>query len=135
MADPLGLSSEIDFDEFISDENSSGIVDSRTFREGGWLGLTKQAAFAHPVSKHVIPVDTSDTKFFVVTEINGPHETSEHSHAESILRYVVSGSFELNGKPYSAGEWVYVPARTPYSIKTAKGYKTLAGYGMACEGT
>lgn len=41
-----------------------------------------------------------------------------HSHARDLFRLVVSGSIILgDGRVLQAGDWMYVPAKTPYSFR------------------
>ncbi|MFD4549412.1 cupin domain-containing protein [Streptomyces sp. NPDC058466] len=131
--DALHLSSELDFQDFISDPGQTEIIDSETFRDGQWRDLTRQSNFKPSVNKFVIPVNIAQAKFLVLTEVEGPTTVKSHAHSEPILRFVISGRFKLNGKAYSPGDWVYVPAGADYEISTEEGYTALMPYGEPCN--
>jgi hypothetical protein len=133
MSEQIQLSSELRFDEFVTSETTA-IVDSHAFRGGDWRKLTQQTSFADPVGKFIIPVNISGVRFLVLTEVKASASVASHEHAEAILRFVVSGEFELNGVTYGPGDWVYVPAGVACNIRSESGYTTLAGYGLPCDG-
>lgn len=93
--DPIHLSSDVDFDEFIREGGSTEIVDSKSYLGGEWMDKTRQRAFEPPISKYVVPIDLSNVRFLVVTDVDPGSTVQNHRHSESILRYVVSGSFAV----------------------------------------
>lgn len=126
------LACEMPFEDFIDPTQIKEIVDSRNFRDGEWSRLTYLTDSPDGSHKRVVPVDTGFYHLFVITNVAPGKIVDTHQHDEAILRYVVSGSFTINGEKYSAGEWVVVPANYPYRIETKDGYTVVAGYGQAC---
>lgn len=129
------MDSSLGLDEFLKPSAVTEIVSSKSFRDGQWKPLTTLKGFPIGVEKRVVPVDLEDFRIFVVTSVAPGTNVSSHSHDEAILRYVIRGSFELEGVEYTEGEWVLVPSGVAYGISTADGYTTLAGYGQACTGS
>lgn len=59
-----------------------------------------------------------------------------HVHkGDAVCRYILDGSFTLNGTKYEAGEWVIVPKDKPYEIATEEGYHAVVAYcgSQACQ--
>lgn len=128
------MHTDMPFEDFIDPYALKNIVDSRTFDSGNWRPKTKLKDFQNGIDKVVIPVDISQYKILVVTETAAGRTIKAHSHDdEPMFRYLLSGSFKLNGIEYSIGEWVIVPVGMTYEIHTDTGYTTLAGYGMSCQ--
>jgi hypothetical protein len=132
LSDPVRLNSELQFDEFVSRETATDIIDSRQFLNGNWKEATRQTNFPDNIKKSIIPVDISYAKFVVLTEVDSGSEVGPHVHDEPMLRLVLKGSFDLNGETYNEGDWVFVPAGIPYEMTTKDGYMTLGCYGQAC---
>jgi quercetin dioxygenase-like cupin family protein len=127
------MDSDLPFEEFVDSENVREITSSKTFRDGEWQQLTRLRGFSEGVHKRVVPVDLRPFRTLVITEVEPGTKVEPHAHDEPILRYVMSGSFILDGETYVAGEWVLVPKGIAYGIETTEGYVTIAGYGVACD--
>jgi len=132
MTEEVVLNSQIGFQDFVN-ASAADVIDSYSFRGGDWKSLTRQTNFDENIRKFIVPVDVSYAKFLVLTRVAAGSVVKPHKHKEPMLRYVLEGTFELNGRFYRAGDWVYVPPGVTYEIKTDEGYTTLGGYGMACQ--
>lgn len=110
------------------------IVSNKSFLGGKWLEQTKHNLFKEPeIKKWFIPVDCSYWNIDVITIVEPLTGIPEHVHDEPVMRYVLSGSFELNGEIYQEGDWVIVPAGQRYQIQTREGYKILSRYHDQCK--
>ena len=109
------------------------IVSSKSFLGGNWMDRTKHNLFKEPeVKKWFIPIDGTHWNIDIITIVEPLTVIPEHVHDEPVLRYVLDGSFELNGELYSTGDWVLVPAGVRYAIQTRTGYKILSRYSENC---
>lgn len=112
----------------------TSIVSSKNYLNGDWMSRCKHKLFNEPeVEKWFIPVDCSYWNIDIITNVDPLTIIPEHEHDEPVLRYVLSGSFVLNGVEYSEGDWVIVPANVRYSIQTRPGYKILSRYFDECK--
>lgn len=110
------------------------IVSSKSFLNGKWKELSRHKLFNEPeVKKWFIPVDCSYWSIDIVTIVDPLTVIPNHQHTEPVMRYVLDGSFELNGVEYSRDDWVIVPAHFSYSIQTRSGYRILSKYHDECE--
>lgn len=132
-AKDVKLSCDLTFDKFATHKGHTEIISNKNFKEGDWNALCKLKKSPPNVHKRVIPVDFRDFCMLVVTEVAPHSSVKKHSHAEGIVRFVISGSFNLNGVKYDEGDWVLVPESVPYEITTETGYVVIAGYRTWCE--
>ena len=132
MEKEITLNSEIGFADFLSAESTREIVDCHTFSDGNWKQLTRQNNFPENIKKHIFPVNINYANFVVLTEVDPEVKVRPHIHDEPMFRYVLKGTFHLNGKYYEEGDWVFVPAGVPYEMETQTGYTTLGCYGVHC---
>ncbi|MNP46422.1 hypothetical protein D3C76_1404190 [compost metagenome] len=101
---------------------------------GQWRSKTQLQDFKNGINKVVFPVDISKFKILVLSQVIPQRLIKTHQHDdEPMFRYLISGSFKLNGETYMAGDWVVVPIGYPYEIYTETGYVTMAPYCMSCE--
>jgi mannose-6-phosphate isomerase-like protein (cupin superfamily) len=61
-----------------------------------------------------LPVPKNDLDIFL-TVVSPGAVLPEHSHTRDLFRVVLSGSIFTEGKELKTGDWMYVPAGTPYS--------------------
>ena len=109
------------------------IVSSKNFLDGKWKEFTKHKLFNEPeVQKFYVPIDGTYWNLDVITHVDQGTVIPEHSHSEPVLRYVLKGSFELNGEEYEEGDWCLVPANLKYKIITRAGYTILSRYSEDC---
>lgn len=73
-----------------------------------------------------------DAKMFYLVAVPARTSIATHSHDEDVFRLVLEGALTVNGRAVEAGSWFVVRRNVPYSVETADGYRTLAGYGVAC---
>lgn len=128
------MHSDMPYDDFVDPYKITEIVDSRTFMGGAWRSLTTLQDFTNGIDKFVLPIKLEQYRIFVVTRVVAGRIIKSHSHDdEPMFRYLVAGSFDLNGIKYNTGEWVIVPIGLNYEIYTEDGYTSIAPYGMSCE--
>lgn len=109
------------------------IVSSKSFLNGKWLEHTQHKLFKEPeVKKWFLPIDCTYWNLTLITIVEPLTVIPVHQHDEPVLRYVLSGSMELNGQHYCEGDWVLVPAKFDYGIQTRDGYKILSKYHANC---
>ena len=132
-AKDVKLSCDLSFEKFATHKGHTDVISNQNFKEGDWNTLCHLKKSPPNVHKRVIPVDFRDFCMLVVTEVDPNSVVKKHSHAEGIVRYVIKGSFVLNGVTYSEGDWVLVPEGVPYEITTESGYIVIAGYRTWCE--
>lgn len=134
MAETVKMHCELQFSSFIDPYKISQITTSRSFMNGEWRAKTTLQDFKNGIDKFVLPVDVTQFRICVVTTVASGRLIKRHRHVdEPMFRYLISGSFVLNGESYQSGEWVIVPQGMEYEIYSYEGYTTLAGYGMSCE--
>lgn len=82
-----------------------------------------------------IPIGWPLANYNMFYTVDVPEDTfiKPHSHDEDIFRLLIDGDLTINGVSIEKGEWFVVKAGTTYSIQTKNGYKSFAGYGMACQ--
>lgn len=130
----VAMKSTMQFSDFIDPYAIKEIVSSKTFQNGQWRSLTSLQDFTNGIQKSVLPVDISKYKILVTSQVVAGRLIKAHKHDdEPQFRYIISGSFKLNGETYFAGDWVIVPQGYEYEIFTETGYVTIAGYGMSCQ--
>lgn len=131
----VSMQCDLQFSDFVDPYAIKDVVSSKTFAKGQWRSLTALKNFGDGVQKSVIPVDISQFKILVHSQVVAGNLIKIHKHDdEPQIRYVVSGSLKLNGETYFAGDWIIVPRGYEYEIYTDTGYITLAGYGQQCQG-
>ena len=134
VATTVKIKSELAFESFIDPYKLTEIASSKTFKNGQWRSLTALEDFRNGIHKSVLPIDISKYKILVISQVVPGRLIKTHKHDdEPQFRYILSGSFKLNGETYFTGDWVVVPKGYAYEIYTETGYTTMAGYGMSCE--
>jgi hypothetical protein len=58
--------------------------------------------------------------FFFYQEADAGAELPPHSHGVDQLRIVISGGLVFGDLTLKAGDWMFIPAKAPYSISAAK---------------
>jgi quercetin dioxygenase-like cupin family protein len=130
----VAMKSGLQFDSFIDPYAIKDLVSSKTYKKGQWRSLTALQDFTNGIQKSVLPIDITEYKILVLSQVAPGRLIKAHKHDdEPQFRYIISGSFKLNGETYHAGDWVIVPQGYDYEIYTETGYSTFAGYGMSCQ--
>lgn len=85
--------------------------------------------------KYQLPFVFDKSQFFV-TEAPANAEIPEHSHDEGDgIRFVVGGSVVYNGVELKAGDWMYIPKGSRYSLKVGpNGASMCYCYCCCCAG-
>ncbi|MCY7961446.1 cupin domain-containing protein [Bacillus inaquosorum] len=132
IKEEVKLNCTLPFTGFIDPYSIKEVISSKTFQNGQWQTLTKLKNFPDGVNKSVFPFDLTSFKILVLTQVKGENHIKPHKHDEPQFRYIISGSFKLNGESYSSGDWVIVPQNHEYEIFTETGYTAITPYGMKC---
>jgi mannose-6-phosphate isomerase-like protein (cupin superfamily) len=132
-ANDVRLRAKLPFTDFVSSKTAKDLITNYDFHGGQWSELCRMETKFGGVYKRVLPIDFRDYCMLVVTKVAPGTSVPRHAHKEGIFRYVLEGSFTMNGHDLRAGDWVVVPEGMPYEIQTVEGYTVLAGYLMACE--
>lgn len=110
------------------------VVSSRSFLEGAWLEKTKHKLFNEPeLKKYFLPIDFSYWNLTLISIIDPLTMIPRHAHTEPVFRYVLEGSFLLNGQEYDRDDWLIVPENFAYEIETREGYRVLSKYHDQCQ--
>jgi hypothetical protein len=68
--------------------------------------------------KYQLPVSLDRASQMFITIAQPDAEAPSHAHeAGAGIRFIAGGSIIYNGQELTAGDWMYVPARKPYSFK------------------
>lgn len=79
--------------------------------------------------KWQLPFILDRTNWFVTVAAPGA-VTPKHSHDQGAgVRFILGGSVTINGVDYHGGDWLYLPAGTPYDyVAGPMGAIIMAGY-------
>ena len=77
-----------------------------------------------------------DKSLFFITHAKAGAKAGEHSHDEGDgIRFIVSGSIYFNKQELTAGDWMFIPARVPYSFEVGKNGAIMCYcYQCCCAG-
>lgn len=124
---------ELSFSDFVDPFSIEKVTSSKTFQNGDWEDDAQLSDFTNGIRKIVLPIDITRFRILVSTTVAPGRTIKAHHHDdEPQFRYIVSGSFTLNGELYTAGDWVIVPTGHTYEISTIDGYTTLGAYHQNC---
>ncbi|GLI23473.1 hypothetical protein XFLAVUS301_31470 [Xanthobacter flavus] len=133
MKEPI-FACDLEYIDIIKPDEITEIVSSKSFLDGKWLSKTKHKLFNEPeLRKYFIPIDFSCYSLQLISIIEPGTIIPEHSHTETVYRYVLDGSFELNGLKFERDDWILVPKDYKYSIITETGYRVLSAYHAECQ--
>jgi hypothetical protein len=124
------------YEQFVDPLSITEILSSREFMDGEWR---KEAQIKHRfdgVSRFVLPFKGHDPAITVIVNVDPKTKVPLHVHkGDAVCRYILDGSFTLNGTRYETGEWVIVPKDKPYEIETEEGYQAVVTYcnSQACQ--
>ncbi|MCW7537276.1 cupin domain-containing protein [Aquabacterium sp. A7-Y] len=85
--------------------------------------------------KYQLPFVLQPSQLFVTSAPPGA-EVAEHSHDEGDgVRFIADGSVIYNGTELVAGDWMYIPQGTPYSLRIGdRGALMCYCYCCSCAG-
>lgn len=71
-----------------------------------------------------------DQNIFFFRTVGAPGAVlPEHAHKVDLLRFIISGSAYYKGRELTAGDWMFVPAGTPYGLMVGpNGVDVCHGY-------
>lgn len=77
-----------------------------------------------------------DKSLLFITHAKAGAKAGEHSHDEGDgIRFIVSGSIYFNKQELAAGDWMFIPARVPYSFEVGNSGATMCYcYCCCCAG-
>ncbi len=129
----LRINCEMSPEHFLEPEDIKQIVSSKDFKSGDWEKQTTLTGFPNGVNKVVLPIKYSGYDMTVVTTVESETRVPKHSHDETVFRYIIKGSLQINELYFSEGDWFLVPEGLPYEIYTKEGYTAITGYSEACD--
>lgn len=97
-----------------------------------WAKIHPLTVTANRIDKSLIPIDFKYFRLVSITTVAPGVKIVPHSHNEPVYRFFLSGSVEMNGVRYEAGDWMLVPEGIEYELYTEHGYTALVNYGAAC---
>jgi quercetin dioxygenase-like cupin family protein len=112
-------------------KNETGINDTHNLR------VIPARSGVGGVTKYEIPI-IKESRTYTYTKFAAGSVVKTHSHDESQLRVICSGSFTfvVNGETFEELEemdWIYIPENVKYSIRTLKPGSMLTPYHKNCE--
>lgn len=91
-----------------------------------------EAEFKGEIEKKFLPVELSNFRDMVFTQIKGPARIEPHAHPGTMFGFVVDGRLRINGIELTKGDFYLVPPGQPYGIETIEGYDLVAAYNNSC---
>jgi hypothetical protein len=84
------------------------------------------------VSRWQLPFFVERSQFFL--SVASPYtKVPQHSHSDTGVRLIISGSLKFKDQELTAGDWMYVPANVPYSFEAGpQGATFFACYQGSC---
>jgi len=112
-------------------KNETGLNDTHSLR------VIPAKSGVGGVTKYEIPI-IKESRTSTYTKFAEGSTVKTHSHDESQLRVICSGSFTfvVNGEAFEGLEemdWIYIPEHVKYSITTLKAGSILTQYHTNCE--
>lgn len=91
-----------------------------------------EASYTGKIEKRFLPVELSNFRDLVLTEVNGAVRVEPHTHPGTMFGVVVDGRLRINGVELTKGDFYLVPPGQAYGIETIEGYELLAAYNNSC---
>jgi mannose-6-phosphate isomerase-like protein (cupin superfamily) len=103
-----------------------------TSRDRGIAAVTrtlKRSGMPRGVQSYQMPFVIGRDLLSFITTLDPGTIVPEHSHAFAVLRVVIEGELIFERKTLKPGDWMFVPARTTYSIRAGRKKKLKIYYG------
>jgi len=103
-----------------------------TSRDPGMAAVTrdlKRSGMPKGVQTWQIPVVFGHYLLAFISTLDPGTIVPEHAHTVGVFRVVIEGELIFGSKTLKPGDWMFVPARTPYSIRAGKKKKLKIFYG------
>ncbi|MDB5530743.1 MAG: hypothetical protein JWR51_3846 [Devosia sp.] len=126
------LSCDLTEGEIIDPTTIRELISSTTYLAPNLEKKTSHRGSTEKIKKSYIPIDFTIWDQCLVTSVEKQTHIQSHSHDEPLFRYVLEGSFRINGILHKAGDWVLLPQNFVYEIDTEDGYKTISHYYTIC---
>lgn len=128
ISEPVALTRITEIWEFIRTRRS--IVTSRDHPE--FVFPVDEPGMPDGFNQIQIPLLGQDNSLFFFTQIDPYSFFPEHTHVNSsVFRIVAHGKIFVCDVSLEKGDWMFVPANTPYSLETgSSGATLLHAYGQ-----
>jgi quercetin dioxygenase-like cupin family protein len=91
-----------------------------------------EAEFKGEIDKAFLPVELSNFRDMVFTQVKGALRVEPHTHPGTMFGVVVDGRLRINGVELERGDFYLVPPGQAYGIETVDGYNLVAAYNNSC---
>lgn len=103
-----------------------------TSRDAGIAAVTrtlKRSGMPPGVQSTQLPIVVGRDLLCFISSLDPGTIVPEHAHTHAVLRVVIEGELIFGRKVLKPGDWMYVPARTTYSIRAGRKKKLWIFYG------
>jgi len=117
---------------FIDPFNIKEIVDKNNFKQHFSIirDICDPSIAFDGVTEDPIPVDFSGLPDGRFMSVKGGTHVPKHAHEGPVFRLITDGEAIVNGKSYTAGDWMVIPDGYAYEVNTEKGYTAFWNCGM-----
>jgi quercetin dioxygenase-like cupin family protein len=106
-----------------------GVVTSRDRGMAAVVRDLKRTGMPKGVQTWQIPVVFGHYLLAFISTLDPGTIVPEHEHTVGVFRVVIEGELIFGRKTLKPGDWMFVPARTRYSIRAGKKKKLKIFYG------
>jgi mannose-6-phosphate isomerase-like protein (cupin superfamily) len=106
-----------------------GVITSRDTGMAGVMRDLKRSGMPRGVQSTQMPIVVGRDLLCFISTLDPGTVVPEHSHTQAVLRVVIDGELIFGRKTLKAGDWMFVPARTTYSIRAGRKKKLHIFYG------
>lgn len=106
-----------------------GVITSRDPGMAAVIRDLKRSGMPKGVQTWQIPIVFGHYLLAFISTLDPGTIVPEHAHTVGVFRVVIEGELIFGRKTLLPGDWMFVPARTPYSIRAGKKKKLKVFYG------
>lgn len=106
-----------------------GVITSRDPGMAAVMRDLKRSGMPRGVQSTQMPIVIGRDLLCFISTINPGTIVPEHAHTHAVLRVVIEGELIFGRKVLKPGDWMFVPARTTYSIRAGRKKKLKIFYG------
>jgi mannose-6-phosphate isomerase-like protein (cupin superfamily) len=106
-----------------------GVITSRDPGMAAVRRDLKRSGMPKGVQTYQMPIVVGRDLLCFISSLDPGTIVPEHAHSHAVLRVVIEGELIFGRKTLKPGDWMFVPARTTYSIRAGRKKKLLIFYG------
>jgi mannose-6-phosphate isomerase-like protein (cupin superfamily) len=106
-----------------------GVITSRDTGMAAVRRDLKRSGMPRGVQTYQMPIVVGRDLLCFISSLDPGTVVPEHAHTHAVLRVVIEGELIFGRKILKAGDWMFVPARTRYSIRAGRKKKLIVFYG------